>query len=39
LPGVDEFTRHQCSIPVYAGLTGKQRNYIVDTIQEYERRK
>ena len=37
LPGVDEFTNHQCSIPVYAGLAEWQRSFIINAIQEFDR--
>jgi dTDP-4-amino-4,6-dideoxygalactose transaminase len=37
LPGVDEFTSEQVSIPVGWWLTEKDMTHIINTILEYER--
>jgi dTDP-4-amino-4,6-dideoxygalactose transaminase len=37
LPGVDEFTAHQVSIPVGWWLTEKDVRYIIDAVIQYER--
>lgn len=36
LPGVDEFSRHMCCLPVGWWVTKKDRSYIVDLVRQYD---
>jgi dTDP-4-amino-4,6-dideoxygalactose transaminase len=39
LPGMDEFSSKQCSIPVHSALTSQDKNFIMNKIEEYQRLK